>query len=256
MNFLCLLPMVLKTRGLGTGATFMRGSYVAEPRLLAWLRERTVLVKSEHDLNSTRIYREYLKLIFAFAAQSSLLKVRITNDNVRNAVPTRGTCRARTAASVLHTQTCSRNPLLRYRTLSQDLYQYYAQLHIDDAILCIINPRRACAARVTVLGLSFRPSVCLSVCLSVCYHVFCTTRNKAAKKRYQRVQYHTGLILKMAHFRKSTAFKSYGVKTKRTSQYANEHGSDSARFEHGGGSRSKTKGEYVVLACQKHYLLT
>ena len=83
--------MVLKTRGLGTGATFMRGSYVVEPRLLAWLRERTVLVKSEHDLNSTRIYREYLKLIFAFAAQSSLLKVRITNDNVRNAVPTRGT---------------------------------------------------------------------------------------------------------------------------------------------------------------------
>ena len=116
LNFLCLLPMVLKTRGLGTGATFMRGSYVAEPRLLAWLRERTVLVKSEHELHA--IYRECLKLIFAFAAQSSLSKVR--NDNVRNAVPTRGTCRPRTAASVLHTQTCSRNPLLRYRT---DLHQ-------------------------------------------------------------------------------------------------------------------------------------
>ena len=53
LNFLCLLPMVLMTRGLGTGATFMRGSYyyVAEPRLLAWLRERTVLVKSEHELH-------------------------------------------------------------------------------------------------------------------------------------------------------------------------------------------------------------
>ena len=47
-------------------------------------------------------------------------------------------------------------------------------------------------------------------------------------------------------FRKSTAFKSYGVKTKRTSQYANEYGlprPDSARFEHGGGGRSNTKGE-------------
>ena len=119
LNFLCLLPMVLKTRGLGTGATFMRGSYVAEPRLLARLRERTVLVKSEHELHA--VYRDCLKLIFAFATQSSLSKVR--NDNVRNAVPTRGTCRARTAASVLHTQTCSRNPLLRYRTLSQDLHQ-------------------------------------------------------------------------------------------------------------------------------------
>ena len=43
------------------------------------------------------------------------------------------------------------------------------------------------------------------------------------------------------------------MKTKRRSQYANKHGSDSARFEHGGGSRSDTKGEYVVLACQKHY---
>ena len=28
---------------------------------------------------------------------------------------------------------------------------------------------------------------------------------------------------------------------------------DSARFEHGGGSRSNTKGEYVVLVCPKHY---
>ena len=53
--------------------------------------------------------------------------------------------------------------------------------------------------------------------------------------------------------------RSNGVKTKRTSQYANEHGlprPDSARFEHGGGSRSNTKGEYVVLVCQKHYLPT
>ena len=40
------------------------------------------------------------------------------------------------------------------------------------------------------------------------------------------------------------------MKTKRTSQYANEHGlprPDSARFEYGGGSTRNTKGEYVVL---------
>ena len=101
-------------------------------------------------------------------------------------------------------------------------------------------------------------SVSLSVCLSVRLSVTtfsATTRNKAAKKRYQRVQCHTAMIFKMAIFVKVyTAFKSYGVKTKRTSQYANEHGSDSARFEHGGGSRGNTKGVYVVLACQKHYL--
>ena len=71
------------------------------------------------------------------------------------------------------------------------------QLHMDDAILFIvddvnvwdtdshlvhknskvINPRRACAARVTVLGLSFRLSVCLSVTT-----FSATTRNKAVKK--------------------------------------------------------------------------
>ena len=49
------------------------------------------------------------------------------------------------------------------------------------------------------------------------------------------------------------------MKTKRTSLYANEHGlhpPDSAGLKHGGGSRSNTKGEYVVLVSQKHYLLT
>ena len=48
----------------------------------------------------------------------------------------------------------------------------------------IINPWRACAARVTVLGLSFHPFVCLSVCLS-------------------------GTTFKNGDFCKSTAFKSY-----------------------------------------------
>ena len=99
-------------------------------------------------------------------------------------------------------------------------------------------------------------SVILSVHLSVTTFS-ATTRNKAAKRQYQRDQCHTGLILKNGDLRTSTAFKSYGVKTKRTSQYANEHGlprPDFARFEYDGGSN--TKGEYVVLVCQKHYLPT
>ena len=73
----------------------MRVSYVAEPRLLAWLRERTVLVKSGHELHQCTTGSEYteniyihLKLIFAFAAQSSLSKVR---NDVRSAVRTGGT---------------------------------------------------------------------------------------------------------------------------------------------------------------------
>jgi hypothetical protein len=53
----------------------------------------------------------------------------------------------------------------------------------------------------------------------------------------------TGSVPHWLDFKNGDFRKSYGVKTKRTSQYANEHGSDSARFEHGGGSRSNTKGE-------------
>ena len=55
----------------------------------------------------------------------------------------------------------------------------------------VINPWRACAARVTVLG--------LCVCLSVTTFSDATC-NETAKKRYQRVQCHTGFIFKMAIF--------------------------------------------------------
>ena len=122
------------------------------------------------------------------------------------------------------------------------------------SITLVINPRCACAAKVRSVSPSVRPSVRPSVCLSVTTFS-ATTRNKAAKKRYQRVQYHTGL----SDFRKSTAFKSYGLKTKRTSQllmsmaYLDQILPVS---EHGGGSARKMKGEYVVLVWQKHYLPT
>ena len=49
----------------------MRGSYVAEPRLLAWLCERTVLVESGHELHLGSEYTENIyNLIFAFAAHA------------------------------------------------------------------------------------------------------------------------------------------------------------------------------------------
>ena len=92
----------------------------------------------------------------------------------------------------------------------------------------LINPRRACAARVTVCH-SVRPSVCLSVC----YHVFCHYAQQGGQKAIPTGSVPHWLDFKNGDFRKSTAFKSYGVKTKRTSQYANEHGlprPDSARF--------------------------
>ena len=42
--------------------------------------------------------------------------------------------------------------------------------------LAVINPRRACAARVTVLGLC----VCVSVCVCVCLHLFSHYRQQTS----------------------------------------------------------------------------
>ena len=64
-------------------------------------------------------------------------------------------------------------------------------------IIITINPRRACAARVTVVVLC----VCLSVCLSVCLFVHDysrTTGYEAAYERYQHLQCHKGTKIKQA----------------------------------------------------------
>ena len=42
------------------------------------------------------------------------------------------------------------------------------------------------------------------------------------------------------------------MKTKRTSQYANEHGSDSARFEHSGGSTDTHAVQHAYLYCMRN----
>ena len=81
---------------------------------------------------------------------------------------------------------------------------------MHTGVCTIINPWRTCAARVTVLGLSFRPSVRLSVC----YHVFCHYVQQDGQKAIPTGSVPHWLDFKNGDFRKSTAFKSYGVKTK------------------------------------------
>ena len=66
-------------------------------------------------------------------------------------------------------------------TFSYDVYASF----ICDSI--VINPRRACAARVTVVG-----SVCLSVCLSVCVSVKSHLTNGASVHPENAVTYSAG----------------------------------------------------------------
>ena len=82
-------------------------------------------------------------------------------------------------------------------TVNVSAVQYYT---------AIFNPRRACAVWVTVFGL------CVRACLYLSVRTYMYSRtNKAAKKRYQQVQCHTGLIFKQVIFVKTTWFKSYDV---------------------------------------------
>ena len=78
----------------------------------------------------------------------------------------------------------------------------------------IINPRRACAARVTVLG-----SVCVSVCLSVKSHL----TYGASVRPENAVTYSAGNEGQKicGDLPETTAFKSYAAKHERKSQYAN-----------------------------------
>ena len=78
----------------------------------------------------------------------------------------------------------------------------------------IINPRRACAARVTVLG-----SVCVSVCLSVMSHL----TYGASVRPENAVTYSAGNEGQKicGDLPETTAFKSYAAKHERKSQYAN-----------------------------------
>ena len=86
---------------------------------------------------------------------------------------------------------------------------------------CFINPRRACAARVTV-----RPSVCLSVC----YHVFCHYAQQGGRKAIPTGSAPHWLDFKNGDFRKNTKL---WLENQANKPIANEHGlprPDSARF--------------------------
>ena len=74
----------------------------------------------------------------------------------------------------------------------------------------IINPRRACAARVTVVVLCVCMCVCVYVCMCVCVCV-CPLIPAAShigitKERYQWILRNTGIVFNFADFPKNACF--------------------------------------------------
>ena len=85
----------------------------------------------------------------------------------------------------------------------------------------LINPRRACAAMVTVVGsVCHMSSVCLCVCLCLLSHISPTEPLFVLKND---VTYSAGNEDQKicGDFPETTAFKSYAAKHERKSQYAN-----------------------------------
>ena len=76
----------------------------------------------------------------------------------------------------------------------------------------VINPRRACAARVTVVVLCVCVYVCnMCVCMCVCPLIPAASHIGITKERYQRILRSTGIVLNFADFPKKASLKSYGV---------------------------------------------
>ena len=79
----------------------------------------------------------------------------------------------------------------------------------------VFNPRRACAARVTVVG-----SVCVSVCLCVCLSVKSHLTYGASVRPENAVTYSAGNEGQniCGDLPETSAFKSYAAKHERKSQ--------------------------------------
>ena len=78
---------------------------------------------------------------------------------------------------------------------------FYNCHSISADVNAIINPRRACAAKVIVVVLC----VCMYPLISAASHIGIT------KERYQRVHSNAGIVLNFTDFPKNASFKSYGV---------------------------------------------
>ena len=125
----------------------------------------------------------------------------------------------------------------------QGMALYQGQSTQLSLVCCVvvINPRRACAARVTA-------------CLSVCYRYSGTTGYKAAKERYQRPQCYVGMDLKKAIFPKLLRSKVMACKTSEKANMLISTGLPFARFTHRGGIRSYTMERQRVQRCFKRQL--
>ena len=91
--------------------------------------------------------------------------------------------------------------------LAQD-YKYLKSAKNPVGHPGIINLRRTCAARVTVVVLC----ICMYVCMTyVCPLIPAASHTGITKERYQRILRNAGIVLNFADFPKNASFKSYGI---------------------------------------------
>ena len=109
----------------------------------------------------------------------------------------------------------------------------------------LVNPRRACAARVTVLGLC----VCVCVCVSVKSHLTSGMSNRAINVHSYLMAYERLKIC--GDLPETTAFKSYAAKHERKSQYANFLAYPWSAFS----TRRTAKRQRLPRDCRRHSAL-
>ena len=130
-------------------------------------------------------------------------------------MPTMLSCCTTKAEKCVYLVTCVSSQEISQQNLPDQATKRMRVLHkttswsnIAPRILCFsafINPRRACAVRVTILGLCV--CVCVCVCVSVCLRLFSHYRQRSGIRAIPTAPVQQALEKQTSDFAKTMAFE-------------------------------------------------